>query len=62
MKRKIIITETDDGVEVEQFLVERNGDVHKTDDTENPMDIHRLFHQAMRQTKMNHMKAKKVKK
>jgi len=59
MKRRIIITETDNGVEVEQFLVERNGDVHKADDTENPMDIHRLFHQAMRETKMKHMKAKR---
>ena len=62
MKRKIIITETDDGVEVEQFLVERNGDVHKDESSENPMDLHRLYHQAMRETKMKHMKAKRVKK
>ena len=44
MKKKIIITETDDGVEVEQFLIEKNGDVHKDESNENPMDLHRLFH------------------
>lgn len=59
--KRIIITETDDGVEVEQFLIDNCGDLHK-DESEHFMDIHHFFHQAIREVKMKHIKAKKEKK
>jgi len=50
MKRKIIITEKDDGIDVN---IEGEMDV---------MEIHRMLHGAMREIKIKHMKSKKEKK
>ena len=48
--KKIIIIETDDGIDVS---IEGEMDV---------MEIHRMLHGAMREIKIKHMKSKKEKK
>jgi len=68
--KRIIITETDDGVEVEHFykdphadedwkLLEDNNEINHYGGV---VGFHRLYHHGMRETKMKHMKAKREKK
>ena len=63
MKRRIIITETDGrDLEIEQFVIEQSGDMHKEEFTF-AQDIHHLFHRAMHQIKTETRKhLKEVKK
>lgn len=59
MKRKIIITETDEhDLEIEQFVIDQSGDMHK-EEFAFAHDIHHLFHRAMHQIKTETMKKKR---
>ena len=62
MKKRIIITETDDMVEIDKFLIDSNGDIHKTDDIDDQINLHYLFHMAIHQDKRNMINKKKKKK
>lgn len=61
--KRIIITETDDGVEVEQFYKEPPDEDWKLledDHHGGVVEFQRLFHHGMREMKMKHMKRDRV--
>lgn len=66
--KKIIITETDEGVEVEQFYKEVPDEDWRLLETDNEIQhfggvvgFQRLFHHGMREMKLKHMHAKRDK-
>ena len=67
--KRIIITETDEGVEVEQFYKDTSDEDWRLLKDNNEVDhyggvvgFQRLFHHGMREVKMKHMKTKREKK
>lgn len=58
MKNKIIITETDEGVEIEHHYEDISGDKH-IERAYSEKDVHRLFHKTIRKIQMNKMTKEK---
>lgn len=64
--KRIIITETDEGVEVEQFYKEISDEDWRLLEDEidhhgGVVGFHRLFHHGMREMKLKHIHAKRDK-